>query len=137
MFSNEKRFSFNGLDDWRLYMQRITINYHIKRQCGCGAVMVWIMAMPNVLLSFKVIKGTMNSGEYIKLLSEKVVLIIKLNYFDNYNWYLQEDMSLVHKSQKVQNFVKNSEISAKNIDLNIVEDCWKTISDLVYDGYQF
>ena len=25
----------------------------------------------------------------------------------------------------------------KSLDLNIVEDCWKTICDLVYDGKQF
>jgi len=52
------------------------------------------MAMSNGLLSFEVIKGTMNSGEYIKLLSEKVVLIIKLNYENN--WYIQEDNFPVH-----------------------------------------
>ena len=26
---------------------------------------------------------------------------------------------------------------AQTPDLNIVEDCWKTISDLVYNGYEF
>ena len=38
--------------------------------------------------------------------------------------------------------MKKSEISvlkwpAKSPDLNIVEDCWKTISDVVYDSHQF
>ena len=38
--------------------------------------------------------------------------------------------------------MKNSGISvlerpAKTPDLNIIEDCWKTIKDLVYDGYRF
>jgi len=38
--------------------------------------------------------------------------------------------------------MKNPRISvierpAKTQDLNIVEDCWKTISNLVYDGYEF
>ena len=65
-------------------MLKITTNYHIKRQCWLGALMVWMNAIPNGLLSFEVIKGTMNSGEYNRLLSEKFVLIIKLNYVDNY-----------------------------------------------------
>ena len=102
--------------------------------------MVQMIAMPNGLLSFEVFKGTINSIEYIKLLSEKVVPIIKLNYADI--WQLQEDNSPVHKSRKVQNFMKNPRIfvikwPTKILDLNIVKDCWKTISDLVYDGYEF
>ena len=49
-----------------------------------------------------------------------------------------EDNSPVHKSRKVQNFMKNPRISViEQSDLNIVKDCWKTISDLVYDGYEF
>ena len=66
--------------------------------------------------------------------------IIKLNY--RLNWYLQEDNYPVHKSRKVKDFNKKSGFSvlewpARSPDLNIAEDCWKTISDLVYDGSQF
>ena len=69
-----------------------------------------------------------------------IKLIIKLNYGDN--WFLQEDNAPVHQSRKVQYFVMNSGISAlewpaKSPNLNIVKDCWKTISDLIYDGKQF
>jgi len=73
-------------------------------------------------------------------LSHNVVPIIKLNYEEN--WFLQEDNAPVHKSKKVKDFMIKSGISVlewppKSPDLNIVEDCWKTISDLVYDGKQF
>ena len=96
IFSDEKQFSLDGPDDWRSYMLETTTNDHIKRQCGVSTVMVWMMAMSNGIFSFEVIKATMHFGEYIKPLSENVVLIIKLNYANN--WYLQEDNSPVHKS---------------------------------------
>jgi len=140
IFSDEKRFSLDGPDDWRSYVHRSWPNYRIRRQCKGGSVMVWMMTMPNGLLSFKVVKGNMNSDGYIRLLSESAVPMIKLNYGEN--WCFQEDNSSVHKSKKVKEFMRNSSISvlewpARSPDLNIVEDCWKTISDLVYDGNQF
>ena len=69
-----------------------------------------------------------------------IIPIMKLNYGSDFCF--QEDSSSVHKSKVVQRFLKESNISvldwpAKSPDLNIVEDCWKTISDLVYDGKQF
>lgn len=140
IFSDEKRFSLDGPDDWRSYVQKSSPSYRIKRQCKGGSVMVWMMTMPNGLMSFKVVKGNMNSDGYIKLLSESAVPMTKLNYGEN--WWFQEDNASVHKSKKVKEFMKKSGISvlewpAKSPDLNIVEDCWKTISDLVYDGNQF
>ena len=75
-----------------------------KRQCKGSGVMVWMMAMPNGLLSFKVIQGNLNADGYIKLLSDSAVPIIKLNY--GVNWYLQEDNSPVHKSRKVKDLIK-------------------------------
>ena len=109
----------------------------MKRQGGGGGIMVWMMAMPNGLLSFNLITGNLNSDKYVEHLSKNVVPIIKLNYGEN--WYLLQDNSPAHKSRKVQDFFTNSRISvlewpARSQDLNIVEDCWKTISDLVYDG---
>jgi len=55
----------------------------------------------------KLSKVIINSVKYIKFLSEKIVPIIKLNYPDN--WYLQQDNSPVHTSQKGQNFIKISQ----------------------------
>ena len=53
-----------------------------------------------------------------------------------------EDNTPVHKSKKVKDFMIKSEISVlewprKSLNLNIFEDYWKKISDLVYDGKQF
>ena len=55
------------------------------------------------------------------------------------DWYFQEDNSPVHKSIKVKEYMKRTGIrviewSPKSPDLNVVEDFWKRLSDLVYDG---
>ena len=125
IFTDEKRFTLDGSDDWRTYIHENDQDFRINRQCKGGGVMVWIMVLPNGLLSFKVIEGKFNSTEYINLLKKNIVLIIKLNY-GNHFWF-QEDNASVHKSKEVQKFMKNSGISildwpAKSPDLNIIED---------------
>ena len=82
----------------------------------------------------------MNSEEYIKLLENVAVPIIKLNYGSIITF--QEDNSAVHKAKKVQTFMKEASLKVlewppKSPNLNIIEDVWRFISDKVYDGPQF
>ena len=100
-----------------------------------------MMEMPNGLVSFNMISGNINSDQYIRdrsiYFAHNVVPIIKLNY--SKNWYLQKPNAPVYKSNRVEDFRMKSRISvlawpAKSPDLNIVEHCWKNISDLVYDS---
>ena len=98
------------------------------------------MSMPNGLLSYRVIKENLNADRYINLLEHHIVPIIKLNYGNEY--YFQHDNSSIYQSKKVKEFILTNEISTfqwpeKSPDLNIVEDCWKMLSDMVYDGLQF
>ena len=108
IFSDEKRFCLDGPDDWRSYISKGTKYIRQKRQCGGGGIMVWLMLMPNNLLSYKIIKGNLNSDGYIKLLQESIVPIIKLNFGSDI-WY-QEDNSPVHKANKVKQFIKEANI---------------------------
>ena len=73
IFTDEKRFSLDGPDDWGSYVDKSSKNYHVRRQCGGGGVMIWMMGMPNGLLSFKVIAGNLNSEKYITLLAHNIV----------------------------------------------------------------
>ena len=102
--------------------------------------MLWMMVMPNGLMTFRVVKGNLNSNGYIQILKECAVPISKLNYVDDF--ILQEDNASVHKSKETKKFMRDNKINildwpARSPDINIVEDCWEFISDLVYDGEQF
>ena len=75
IFSNEKRFSLDGLDNWMTYL---AINKEIIRQMRKfkgGGVTVWLMVMSNSLLSHKLIEGKFYSLDYLYLLRTYVVPI--------------------------------------------------------------
>jgi len=117
--------------------EKITRN---RRQCKDGGIVYWLMCMSNGLLSFRIISGAFKSDNYIQLLSEIVVPIMKINYRNEF--YYQEDNCAVHKSKKVQGFMADSGINviqwpARSPDLNVVDYIWNIISSLVYDGPQF
>jgi len=114
--------------------------YRNKRQCGGESLLVWLLVMPNGLLSYRIIEGNLNADKYIDLLRTTAVPIMKLNY--RANLVFQEDNSPVHKAHKVKNFLQTSKIKvlewpAKSPDLNITEDVWKLLSDLVYEGPRY
>jgi len=122
IFSDEKRFSLDGPDDWRSYIPMSKNFYRNKRQCGGGSLLVWLLGMPNGLLSYRIIEGNLNADKYIDLLRTTAVPIMKLNYRENF--VFQEDNSSVHKAHKVKNFLQTSKIkvlewAAKSLDLNI------------------
>ena len=96
--------------------------------------------MPNGLISHKIIRKILNSSDYLCLLKEQAIPIIKLNFRNNY--YFQEDNASVHKAKIIQNFYADNGINilkwpAKSPDINITEDVWRMISELVYDGPQY
>lgn len=140
IFSDEKRFSMDGPDNWWSYVKNGDKIIRRKRQCKGGSVMIWLMCLPNGLLSFRVINGILKSVDYIALLKQMIVPIIKLNYGDQF--FFQEDNCSVHKSSVVRKFMSDSNIQvvkwpANSPDINIVEDIWEMISNKVYDGSQF
>ena len=111
-----------------------------KRQCHGGEIMVWMMVLPSGLLSFYMIKGKFKLADYIALLERFVLPIIKVNV--NPNFYYQEDNYAVHKAKIVENYMKsnNSLIirwPSRSPDLNIIEDEWKIISDMVSMVHNF
>ena len=139
-FSDEKRFSLDGPDHWKSYVNVREKHVRNKRQCGGGGIMVWLMCLPNGLLCFRTITSHFKSCDYIDLLRKTAVPIMKLNICGKF--YFQQDNAPIHTAINTKQFMKESHINvvewpAKSPDLNIVEDIWKTISDNVYDGYQF
>lgn len=140
IFSDEKRFSMDGPDDFRTYVKKSQKRIRQKRQCKGGGIMVWMMVLPNGLLAHRVITGRFSSKDYLNLLKGMVVPIMRLNFGKNVHF--QEDNATVHKAKEIQTFMKINDINvlnwpAKSPDLNIAEDVWKIISDIIYDGRQY
>ena len=46
VFTDEKEFNRDGLDDWRSWMSETDSNLRFKRQLGGGGLMVWEMVLP-------------------------------------------------------------------------------------------
>ena len=49
IFSDEKRFTLDGSDNWMNYVAKDSQRCRQKRQCKGGGTMAWLMIMPNDL----------------------------------------------------------------------------------------
>jgi len=83
------------------------------------------MVMPNGLISHKIIRQTFKSTNYLCLLKNQAIPIMKLNFGDKY--YFQEDNASVHKAKIIQSFyhdigIKTVKWPSKSPDINITED---------------
>lgn len=141
IFSDEKRFCFDGPDSWRSWYDPFDPPIRIKRQMGGGGIMVWGMVLPDGEVYVELLEGRVNSDKYINLLKYKVKPYLN-HRFGAENYYLQQDNCSVHVSKQTLNYMKSAKIKtfewpSMSPDLNIMENVWKMLSDIVYDGNQF
>ena len=140
IFSDEKWFSLDGPDNWQSYQKENTKNIRIKRQKGGGGIMIWMMVLPTGLLAHKILPRDFKSKNYMGLIKEIIFPLCALNFGPSF-WF-QQDNAPVHRSKDVQKCFKDININVlswppRSPDLNIAENIWKMLQDIIYDGKSF
>lgn len=125
--SDEKKFNFDGPDNWSTYMDKGRNLTRTKRQCGGGSVMVWAMLLPNGFIHIERLEGRVNTKKYLE--SDSI--------FGHNNYIYQQDNCSIHRSDEALQWFETTEMPllswpSKSPDLNIVENLWSMISDAVY-----
>ena len=124
IFTDEKRFKFDGPDGWCTWSRKrepVVLN---KRQMGGVGVMVWGMIFANRNIWLEWLKGRQNSESYKQMGNDFVLL--KDNCSIHVSKLMKEWMAKVNMT--------TLEWPARSPDLNLIENVWEMLAQLVYDG---
>ena len=135
IFTDEKRFTLDGPDNWSSYIDLERKNVRDRVRCGGGGYMIWGMLASTGLFWVKFLDGKVNSEKYIQVLDEAKGILD--GHFGDNNYILQQDNCSIHKSVRTLKWLSESEIEvlewpAKSPDLNIIENMWSFLSYKVY-----
>ena len=138
IFTDGKRFKFDGPDGWSRRDEPVVLN---KRQMGGGGggggVMVWGMIFANGNIWLEWLKGRQNSKSYKQLLNEKALPRIRREMGNDF--VLQQDNCSIHVSKLMKEWMAKVNMTtlewpARSPELNLIENVWEMLAQLVYDG---
>jgi len=106
-----------------------------------GGLMVWGMLLLNEILHLERLDGRVMGETYKKLLSEKVKPLLD-NMLQESNYYFQQNNASIHRCKTVMTWFEYNKMSLiewppRSHHINLIENVWKILSNIVYDQKQF
>ena len=111
-----------------------------NRQIGGRNLIVWGMVLSNDLIHLKRLKGRINNVISCNMLGYGVLLFLDNIYWKK-NYFFQQNNASIHvcKDDIVwfrEQEIKLLDLPSRSADLNLTENIWKMLSDIVYDEKQ-
>jgi transposase len=141
IFSDEKKFRFDGPDGWRYYWLELgkeeEKEYFSKDYGRYKGVMVWMGISSEGLIHIERMEGKINSETYTDMILNKAIPKIHEHY--GVDFLLQQDNGSVHVSTSTLQAFSDAEIEmqphpALSPDLNPVENLWALLVRRIYAG---